>query len=138
MASRKEKKICMSIGILVALFRATNYCEENNTPSDEKWIYLLGAGIGGGLAGYIVAQIFGAPNDTINYSLFKKGQLVYHGITYDDRLHTRTNEHLRRGLQFDRVLKDKPKSRIDAILLERKRIKRDLPLYNIKHNSNRY
>jgi hypothetical protein len=73
-------------------------------------------------------------NDTINYTLWYRNKLVYHGICYADRLDARLNEHELRGILFDEYDYDYAKPRATAIIKERQLIQRDCPKYNIHHN----
>jgi len=73
-------------------------------------------------------------HDTINYTLWSRNKLVYHGICYTDRLEARLNEHELRGIKFDEYDYDHAKPRAKALLKERKLIQRDRPKYNICHN----
>lgn len=75
------------------------------------------------------------PHDTVNYKLYHKRRLVYHGIAYEDRLDARLDEHEICGKVFDDCVYDEAKPRLKAVTLERKRIKRDRPIYNRHHNS---
>ena len=96
----------------------------------ERLLYL-----GGAL--WVTAKIIDAitaEHDTVNYSLYRKRQLVYHGIAYEDRLDARLNEHAK-DKKFDDCIYDHAKPRHRAAKLERKRILRDRPVYNIQHNS---
>lgn len=91
--------------------------------------------IGGAL--WVAAKVIDAlttPHDTVNYSLYRKRKLVYHGIAYADRLDSRLYEHESCGKMFDDCVYDEAKPRHKAAGLERKRIAKDRPLYNIQHN----
>ena len=134
MASKKEKKLGIILGSIIGLIIGVNYFKKNNSPKEHELLYLLGSILFGGFSGYFSSLLIGSPNDTVNYSLFKRKKLVYHGITYKDRLTTRCLEHRKRGLRFDNIIADKPKARIDALLLEKKKIKKHRPIYNIQHN----
>ena len=97
---------------------------------------LLGFGLVIG-AGYVCASlldaIFGNSNDTVNYKLKNKGRLVYHGICFEDILDARLNKHANSGKKFDECVYDQAKPRHVASSLEKKRIRRDRPKYNIHH-----
>lgn len=134
MASKQEKKLGIIIGMAIGCLKGNRYCKIHDISNAEKWKYIIGGGVGGGAVGYVAALVLGSADDTVNYCLFKGRRPVYHGITLANRLDARKNEHLRRGLIFDKVLKDKPKARQDARLLEKKRIKKHHPIYNIQHN----
>lgn len=88
----------------------------------------------GGISGYGLATIFGTPNDTVNYTHYYKGKRVYEGVTYSDRFKKRMAEHRAKGKNFNRVLKDHPKPRVEAIKLERERIIKYRPVNNIQFN----
>lgn len=72
--------------------------------------------------------------DTLNYTLWYKKKLVYHGICYADRIETRLDEHEMRGLIYDEYDHDQPKPRNRALLKEKRLIQKDRPKYNIHHN----
>jgi hypothetical protein len=91
---------------------------------------LLGAGIAFG--GSFLIE---GPDDTVNYTLKHKGRLVYHGITKENRLDKRLNEHERSGKKFDVVWYDDPKPRATALDSEKRYIQRYGPKYNVHHNS---
>lgn len=73
-------------------------------------------------------------HDTVNYTLWYRNKLVYHGICYADRIEARLNEHELRGIQFDEYDYDHFKPRARALIQERKLIQRDRPKYNFHHN----
>lgn len=139
MATKKEK---LGFTVVGTLFGATfNVVRGINGASAEKRSYsvneslqdaLIGGVLGGG-AGWITAEIFGTPNDTVNYQLYSGKKLVYEGITYEDRIESRINEHERLGKCFSHYEFDKAKPRIEAEELEKKRIKEYKPKYNIQH-----
>lgn len=135
MASKKEKRIGITLGLVIGLIKARSYLKKTNAPLKEQWRYIIIGGLAGGTIGYLSALLLGSPDNTVNYRLFKNKKLVYHGITYKDRLIKRSLEHRKNGLKLDKILKDKPKARLDAMILEKKRIKRHRPIYNIQHNT---
>ena len=135
MASKKEKSIGIIAGLIVGCIKAYQYCENNKISANDKWKYFVVGGSGGSVLGYYTAILLGSPNDTVNYRLLNNGKLVYHGITFEDRQKNRKIEHLKRGLIFNKMLRDKPKARLDALILEKKRIKKHRPFYNIQHNN---
>jgi excinuclease UvrABC nuclease subunit len=51
------------------------------------------------------------------------------------RIDTRINEHISSGKNFDEVIYDNSKTITEAQQLEKYRIKRFKPKYNIQHNS---
>ena len=71
----------------------------------------------------------------MNYTHFHKGKRVYEGITYSDRFPKRMKEHKADGKIFTRVVKDEPKPRVEALELEKVRIKNFRPINNIQHNN---
>jgi len=83
---------------------------------------------------YALNSILTKGHDTINYSLWYKNRLVYHGICYVDRIETRLNEHEFNGLIFDQYDHDHAKPREKARAKEARLIKRDSPKYNYQHN----
>ena len=84
--------------------------------------------------GYAAAEVLGQTNNTVNYILYYKGKRVYDGICYEDRLDDRIADHERSGKRFDDVVYDYAKPRSEALVLERKRIKRFKCKSNIHHN----
>ena len=87
---------------------------------------------------YVGAKILdgfsGEEHDTINYTLWYRGKKVYHGVCYIDRLEARINEHALSGKKFDKYTYGTAKPRSRALNVERKKIYRDIPKYNIHHN----
>ena len=71
-------------------------------------LLLLAGGIY--LGAKVIDSLF-PPNDTVNYELYNKGILKYHGITYVDRLDNRLAEHEVSGKVFDFCLYDAAKPR---------------------------
>jgi len=102
-----------------------------NNPNSSNALLKFGAII---LGAYVLNTLLSADNDTVNYILWYKRRIVYHGICYTDRIDSRLNEHELRGLIFDEFDYDHAKPRTKAQILEQKRIKRDKPKYNIHHN----
>lgn len=83
---------------------------------------------------YLTKQLFGEPKDTVNYTLIYKGRRVYEGICYHDRKQMRRIEHLVSGKKFSSVKFDSPKERTRALNIERMRIRKYKPIYNVQHN----
>jgi hypothetical protein len=136
MATKTEKIIIAALGAIAGGFIGNDYPEKHEIPEEDKWKYILGGAVAGGLAGYGLACLFGTPDDTINYTLVKSGKVVYHGITYSGRASSREKEHIRSGKSFHRmIVKPNCVPRCDAEDLERILIKRDKPFYNIRHNN---
>lgn len=135
MATRKEKTLGTILGSVLGAIWGFQYIENNDIPEEEHWKYLLGGGVGGAIGGYGLACIFGSPNDTINYQLFNGNKRVYHGITYENRANLRELEHVRDGKSFTKMIVDIPKSRLEAIELEKILIKKHKPIYNIQYNN---
>lgn len=104
-----------------------------NTEEEKKEFSKNGRVIGG-LSSLGLTFVFEKQKDTVNYTLKYKGKLVYHGITRADRLDRRISEHEIAGKVFDEVKFDAPKMRAKAMNLERFRIKKHTPKYNIHHN----
>lgn len=137
MATKKEKLIGALLGVGIGGFIASNQqpkTKDNIEGLNNIWHTLKGVLLGG-ISGYGLATIFGSPNDTVNYTHYFKGKRVYEGITYSDRFKNRMSEHKANGKQFTRVVKDGPKPRVEALELERERIKTFRPINNIQHNS---
>ena len=87
---------------------------------------------------WVAAKIIDAvfpPHDTVNYKLYYKKRLVYHGVTFEDRLDARLCEHEASGKVFDDCVYDDAKPRKRALNIERRKVRRDRPAYNIHHNS---
>jgi len=81
-----------------------------------------------------VIETLSFENDTCNYTLYHKRKLVYHGVAYEDRLDARLCEHQLSGKIFDDCVYDYARPRHKALKIERNRIKKDRPKYNIQHN----
>jgi len=129
MATKKQKKWGTILGAI-----AGGIITYRNTKGEEDRFLEVLAGIAAGAAGgYVLANAFG-PDDTVNYSCFHKKERVYEGICYDDRRDLRIIEHKANGKIITKVRFDKPKPRSEAVLLEKSRIKRHRPKYNIVHN----
>jgi len=73
------------------------------------------------------------PDDTVLYTLFHKGRIVYIGITFLNRLGSRIDEHRRSGKVFDRVDFSQSYSRSKALDLEANKIRKLKPKYNRMH-----
>ena len=130
MATKNEKLIGTLLGVGIGGFIAKS---QQKNEEINVWLTLKGILLGG-ISGYGLAAIFGSPNDTVNYTHYFKGKRVYEGITYTDRFKKRMAEHKASGKLFTRVVIDKP--RIEALKLEKERIKAFLPVNNIQHNNN--
>jgi hypothetical protein len=132
MAIKKEKIWGTVIGAIGgAIF---TYLNTEKTDKD-KWLKVLGGTALGAGSGYALACIFGEPADTLNYSCYdKNGNRVYEGICYEDRKKTRIREHKANGKKIDRVKFDQLKPRSEASTLEKTKIKKFRPRYNIQHN----
>lgn len=89
----------------------------------------------GGLSTFGITFAFDNPQENVNYTLKHNGKRVYDGISKDYRFNTRVSEHKSSGKIFNEVVYDAPKTRLEAENLERYRIKRFKPKYNIQHNS---
>lgn len=103
-----------------------NYINQNQ-PNPLLKLGLIALGI------YTLSKI-SEEYDTLNYTLWHRNKLVYHGICYADRLDARLNEHELRGIIFDEHDYDYAKPRATALIKERKLIQQDCPKYNIHHN----
>ena len=103
-----------------------NYINQNQ-PNSLLKLGLIALGI------YALSKV-SEEYDTINYTLWYRNKLVYHGICYDDRLEARLNEHELRGIVFDEYDYDYAKPRSTAIAKERRLIQLDRPKHNIHHN----
>lgn len=135
MATKTEKMFGTLGGIIIGGILGNEYAKMNNISQEDKWKYILGGAAGGGICGYVLANLFGSPDDTVNYKLLKDGKLVYHGITYTERVQARKHEHTKSGKVFHKmVVKDEAIPRCEAIEIERALIQRDRPKYNIIHN----
>lgn len=140
MASKKQYRNATIAGLLIGgvvkVLMETKAAKEDGVEYSIKsgvTDFLYG-GLVGGSIGLLVAQLFGVPNDTVNYKLFRGGELVYTGITNEQRFPQRTQEHRWSGKVFDQVIKYGPKARTDALSLEKVMIKKYRPKLNIQHN----
>lgn len=103
-----------------------------NTEEEKQRLARNGRLIGGGLGfGYSATT---EAIDTVNYTKYHKGKRVYDGVTTVERMDIRPMEHRRNGMKFDKVVFSAPKTRSEALDLERYRIKRFKGEYNIHHN----
>jgi len=135
MATKNEKILGKIGGVGIGAYLTYQWANKQEDIKQENvFLYALGGGILGGLGGNLLTSIFGTPNDTINYTHFHKGKRVYEGITYSDRFKKRMSEHKANGKLFTRVVKDNPKPRLEALKLEKERIKKYNPINNIQHN----
>ncbi len=137
MATKKEKTWGVVIGLALGGIIANKYANQQNLPDSNKWKCVLKGSILGMASGYGFACLVGSPNDTVNYTHYnKKGIRVYEGITFANRFEKRMSEHRAKGKVFAKVIKDKPKPRIEALKLEKQRIVAFKPINNIQHNRN--
>ncbi|WP_136465210.1 hypothetical protein [Flagellimonas onchidii] len=135
MATNNEKLLGVILGAGIGGYIANNkHIEDNNNGANYDIWHVIKGVFWGGLSGYGLATFFGSPNDTVNYTHYYKGKRVYEGITYADRFKKRMAEHRRSGKLFTRVVKDKPKPRIEALKLEKENIIRYKPSNNIQLN----
>ena len=134
MATKNEKILGTLIGFVVGAILGNERFKSQNLPDNERWKYLLGGGTLGLVSGYGLANAFGSPNNTVNYTHFYRGKRVYEGVTYADRFEKRMSEHKANGKVFTSVIKDHPKPRVEALKLEKERIIRFNPVNNIQHN----
>lgn len=134
MATKTEKIIGTVLGSFTGAWFGYNYAKNNNVPENERWKYIIGWGAGGAIGGYGLSAIFGSPNDTVNYKLHNGRKIVYHGITFKNRIDYREYEHIRSGKIFSKMVVDKPKPRVEALSKEKELIIKHKPLYNIHHN----
>jgi hypothetical protein len=132
MATKSETTTFSWLGASLNVLAGYNQAKLMNQPfTFEKFV---GRAALGALSGAVVAEIFGEPNDTVNYTCYQGKKLVYHGITYKDRVKKREFEHKRNGKKFNRIEFDDPKPRSEARLHEMKTIRKFKPKYNIHHN----
>lgn len=134
MATKNEKIISTVIGTTLGALVGYIIAESKDVKPVDRWQYILGGAVVGGLGGLFLASIFGSKNDTVNYQLYNGKKLVYYGITYDSRINSREKEHVSSGKIFTRMVVDAPKPREEALALEKNLIRRDRPFYNIQHN----
>jgi len=136
MATRNERGIGTVGGGIIGLAIAAIVVEGNpKIAPKNKWKYYIGGCALGAGTGFVAAEILGTPNDTVNYSLFNKGEHVYEGITFEDRLPVRIKEHIKSGKVFDQYHASNPRPRVDAAKIEIKNIKRANPPLNIQHTN---
>lgn len=132
MATKNESAVCSWLGAGLNVLVGYAEAKKNNQPF--TFGHVLVRATVGAAGGAVVAELFGEPDDTVNYTHYHKGKVVYHGITYEDRLNKRTSEHRNSGKKFDRVKCSEPKPRSEALAHEKKMIKRHKPKYNTHHN----
>jgi len=141
MATKREKTGFTIAGILIgaAINVGRKYNKAKKVGKEYSFIDgVLDGAIGGtvgGVAGRLGAEVFGSPNDTVNYQLFDKRKHVYDGISNKNRVNTRMSEHNASGKQFTRFSFDDPKPRVEALNLERELIMQRRGKYNIQHNT---
>lgn len=130
MATKKQK----TWGTILGAIAGGIIAYQQSNEADNKLLKTLGGALLGGAGGYGLACVFGELDNTINYSCFYKKHRVYEGICYEDRIDARIIEHKMNGKKITHIRYDKPKPRSEAALLEKTRIKRFKPKYNIQHN----
>lgn len=86
--------------------------------------------IGGLILLYLVINKFFC---TVNYTLKRGKKVVYHGITKKNRIDQRELEHIKKGKKFTLMEYEDALPRKWALYIEKNRIKRDKPIYNIQH-----
>lgn len=137
MATKSEKIFGSIVGAAVGGTGIYLWAKNNKKIKDEDIIwYAIGGLLLGVLSGYSLACLLGSPNNTVNYTHYNNRKRVYEGITYVDRFDVRQVEHRTNGKVFTRVVRDVPKPRVEALKLEKERILKYKPIYNIQHNSN--
>jgi hypothetical protein len=132
MATKNETSIFSWLGAGLNVLVGYNEAKKVNQPF--TFGHVLARGALGAIGGAVVAEIVGEPSDTVNYTHYHKGKVVYHGVTYEDRLDKRTDEHRKSGKKFDKVVFSEPKPRSEAFAHERKMINKHRPKNNIHHN----
>lgn len=132
MASRAEKRWTALLGAISLVSITTWLLPE--WPVHELLKYQLVATVLGFFLGWKAAQRFGSANTTVNYTLYRGRKRVYEGITYFKRFPKRMQEHRKAGKRFTHVRIGRPRPRKEALSIERKRIKRFRPRYNVLHN----
>ena len=133
LARKTERTVCSILGAGLNIW----FGYEKSKAKNEKYTFgkVLTRGLLGAGGGLMVAEIFGEPNDTVNYTLYDKREKVYEGITLENRIDKRPCEHRSAGKKFTRFVFDDAKPRSEALSLEKKRICKFRPNYNIHHNS---
>ncbi|WP_298421202.1 hypothetical protein [uncultured Kordia sp.] len=139
MATKNEKVFGTLAGTAIGFILANWHAKNNGLTGIEKMRCQFMGVASGGLAGYSISNIFGSPNDTVNYFLQNKNdnkvEHVYDGITYEHRINRRMYEHLKDGKIFTEMIYDTPKPRIEALKLEKKLVLENKGIYNKQHNS---
>lgn len=135
MATKNEKLFGSIAGAAVGGTGVYLWAKNNKKIKDEDvmWYTIRGILLGA-LSGYGLACLLGSPNNTVNYTHYNNRKRVYEGITYIDRFDVRQAEHRTKGKVFTRVVRDIPKPRVEAMKLEKERILKYRPIYNIQHN----
>jgi hypothetical protein len=100
--------------------------EKKRYSSNLRWV--------GGLSALGISLATMPKKDAVNYIFYQGDKRVYDGITTVDRMKIRPKEHIRGGKKFTKVCYSAPKTRNEALALERYRIKRFKPDFNIHHN----
>lgn len=134
MATKNQRRIGGLFGSIAGALIGNYLCNKNEA-SEKKFKYVAGGALIGGTSGYLIAELFGSPNDTVNYEgLDVDGTIVYHGITYEYRIDKRIQEHRRSGKMFSQVKVSSARPREEALGVEKKLIQLDKPKYNVQHN----
>jgi hypothetical protein len=126
MANTWGKIIGGAIGVYLA--------DKATIAENDKPLIVIGGMLLGGWMGGEISDSFSEPADTVNYTLYHKGRRVYEGICYHDRKSSRLFEHVCAGKKFTTWKFGAPITRSSALEIERKRIKKYQPFYNIHHN----
>jgi hypothetical protein len=129
MATVKQKTWCTLLGMAVGGVTGYLLAEKE----EDRLAYTLSGAALGGLGGYGFAHLLKEPCDTVNYSCFDGKKRVYEGICYEDRKEIRMSEHESNGKVFTHVHFSNTKPRSQALVIEKKRIQRHKPKYNIQH-----
>jgi len=133
MATKNENFWFSLLGAALNMYAGNEEAKANNRE------YTLGEALGRGAigagTGYLLSEVVGESNDTVNYTYYNGKKRVYEGITREDRLDARIDEHERSGKKFTHVVYDDAKPRSEAIEIEKERIWKFQPKYNIHHNS---
>lgn len=103
------------------------------TDEKDRLLYTLAGMVGGNLLGELTSGLVPEQKDTRNYNCYQGNKLVYTGICYNHRRDIRMYEHERSSKQFTHVKFGPARTRSTAILIERQRIIRMKPIYNIQH-----
>ena len=136
MATKNERAIATALGLVVGYCGARLIINKVGLEGTEKNKFLATFALAVGGLGYVSSEIFGTPNDTVNYFLLNEANnIVYDGVAFEHRIEKREYEHKRDGKEFSEMVYDFRKARTDALKLEKKLIKINRGIYNIQHNS---